>query len=141
MFFMISHQFEFPKQEHLCRKANITDIFEKGESLISYPIRAIWNVVPSVENCSVKVVMSVSKKKLRHAVDRNRAKRLLRESYRLNKVPLKQLALTRGYMVHVAFIWLSTELTPFNQVEKKMKGALSKIEVCISNIESPDINV
>jgi ribonuclease P protein component len=138
---MISSPFKFPKQEHLCRKAPITDLFEKGESLISYPIRVVWNVIPSVEDCPVKVVMSVSKKKFKHAVDRNKTKRLLRESYRLNKVSLQQLALARGYSVHIAFIWLSTELTPFNRVEKKMIGALSKIEIYISSKESTNINV
>lgn len=138
---MTSSPFKFPKQEHLCSKAHLTDLFEKGESLISYPIRAIWNVVPAVEGCPVKVVVSVSKKKFKHAVDRNKTKRLLRESYRLNKVPLQHLALTHGCSVHIIFIWLSPELTSFNRVEKKMAGALSKIGINILNKESTNINV
>jgi len=138
---MINHHFEFPKQEHLCSKALITDLFEKGESLISYPIRAVWNVIPSEDDYPVKVVMSVSKKKFKHAVDRNRAKRLLRESYRLNKEPLQKLAVAGRFTIHIAFIWLSTEPVAFSRIEKKMKGALSKIEVRISSMKYTDVNL
>jgi ribonuclease P protein component len=135
---MINHQFEFPKQEHLCSKTQITDLFGKGESLISYPVRVVWSVVPSVSDCPINVALSVSKRKLKHAVDRNRVKRLLRESYRLNKTSLQQLAISKGISIHIAFVWLSSEQSSFVQIEKKMKNVFSKIEASVLKIEPID---
>jgi len=135
---MINHQFSFPKQEHLRSKAQITDLFGKGESLISYPIRVVWNVVPSEKDCPINIVLSVSKKKLKHAVDRNRVKRLLSEAYRLNKTSLQQLAISKGISIHIAFVWLSLEESSFLLIEKKMKNAFSKIEDSLHKSETID---
>jgi ribonuclease P protein component len=135
---MINHQFAFPKQEHLHSKAQISDLFGKGESLISYPIRVVWNVVPSGKGCPINIVLSVSKKKLKHAVDRNRVKRLLSEAYRLNKTSLQQMAISKGISIHIAFVWLSLEESSFLQIEKKMKIAFSKIEASLLKLEPID---
>jgi len=135
---MINHQFAFSKQEHLCSKTQITDLFGKGDSLISYPIRVVWNVVPSGKGCPINVVLSVSKKKLKHAVDRNRVKRLLHESYRLNNKSLQQLAISKGISINIAFVWLSLEESSFLQIEKKMKNAFSKIEASLLKLEPID---
>ncbi|MCH5178318.1 MAG: ribonuclease P protein component [Prevotellaceae bacterium] len=56
-----------------------------------------------------KVLISVAKKRLRHAVDRNRAKRQTREAYRLHKQPLVDALAAKGVQMHVAFVWLATE--------------------------------
>ena len=77
----MSHQYKFPKAEHLCLKRDIERLFSAGtKSLSAYPLRV---VVGAAETGSVpvKVLMSVSKRRLHHAVDRNRAKRKLRESF------------------------------------------------------------
>ena len=77
----------FPKREHLVLKRDIDALFTAGgHSLAAYPVRAIWRLAPSAgDGARVKVMVSVSKRKFKHAVSRNRAKRQLREAYRLNK--------------------------------------------------------
>lgn len=98
---------------------------------MSYPVRVVWLVCENAENPGIQVVMSVPKKKLRHAVDRNRVKRLLRETYRLNKQTVWEQAINLRVSVRVAFIWIPSEILEYARVEKKMKEALVKLEKVI----------
>ena len=98
---------------------------------MSYPVRVVMQISKSVENAGIQVVMSVPKKKLKHAVDRNRVKRLLRETYRLNKQTLLEQSEAQGVSVRLAFIWIPSEILDYKRVEKKMKEALVKVGKCI----------
>lgn len=76
--------FTYPKNEKLKSRKTIDLLFSEGKSVSKYPLRLVY--VPmedSVEKLSVGV--SVSKKYFKKAVDRNYYKRVLRETYRLNK--------------------------------------------------------
>ncbi|MGN1241302.1 MAG: ribonuclease P protein component, partial [Alloprevotella sp.] len=78
----MSHQYKFPKAEHLCLKRDIERLFSAGtKSLSAYPLRVVVGEADT-GSVPVKVLMSVSKRRLHHAVDRNRAKRQMREAYR-----------------------------------------------------------
>lgn len=74
----------------------------------------------------VQVLMSVPKKRLRHAVDRNRAKRQLREAYRQRSRLLKE-ALPPGSTLHMAFIWLADRPEPSALVSGRMEKLLHRI--------------
>ena len=128
---MVDHPFKFPKTERLCSEIQITELFQDGESFMSYPVRVVMQLSKAVENTEIWVVMSVPKKKLKHAVDRNRVKRLLRETYRLNKHILFEQAVMQGVSVRMAFIWIPPEVLDYQRVEKKMKEALVKVAQCI----------
>lgn len=123
---MADHPFSFSKKEHLCSESQITELFQSGESFISYPVRVVLQVREAVGEPEIRVVMSVPKKKLKHAVDRNRVKRLLRETYRLNKQELWSQAIGLNLSVRMAFIWIPSEVLGHPKVEKKMKEALLK---------------
>lgn len=79
--------FGFPKPEHLTLQRDIDALFAAGgHSAVAFPVRAVWRLAEwSGRGPRVKVLVSVSKRKFKHAVDRNRAKRQMREAYRLNK--------------------------------------------------------
>lgn len=72
--------------------------------------------------------MSVPKKKLKRAVDRNRVKRLLREAYRLSKSELATYSEAQGFQLKVAFVWIPSEVLDYAKVEKKMVEALLKMK-------------
>lgn len=77
--------FSYPKIEKLKSKKIIDLLFSEGKSVGKYPLRLVYVQHDFEENVPLKMGVSVSKKYFKKAVDRNYYKRLLRESYRLNK--------------------------------------------------------
>jgi ribonuclease P protein component len=77
--------FTYPKNEKLKSKITIGLLFTEGKSVSKYPLRLVYNVGTFGESEKIKIGVSVSKKYFKKAVDRNYFKRVLRETYRLNK--------------------------------------------------------
>ena len=81
--------FTYPKNEKLKSKITIDLLFSKGKSVSKYPLRLVYVEsdygIPEDSTQKLKMGVSVSKKYFKHAVDRNYFKRVLRETYRLNK--------------------------------------------------------
>ena len=78
----------FSKEERIVSNLLIETLFEKGNShsLTAYPLRAVFLKTEHHEGCApVQLLISVPKKRFKHAVDRNRVKRQVREAYRKNK--------------------------------------------------------
>ena len=122
---MFNHR--FPKAEHLCLRNDIDALFSAGaKALTAFPLRVVYREVKHKDGPKVKVLLSVPKRKLRHAVDRNRAKRQLRETYRLNK-PTLVGALGEKQALHLAFMWLSDKPVDTKVIEKKVINLLLRI--------------
>ena len=121
------------KNERLVSQKLINELFLSGQSksLTAFPLRAVYMQLPT-RGCAkggfvgTQILISVPKKRLKHAVDRNRVKRQLREAYRRNKQLLHD-GLPQDYRLLVAFIWLSDELSPTSEVEERMVRLLKKI--------------
>ncbi len=77
--------FTYPKNEKLKSKNTIDLLFSEGKSVSKYPLRLVFVENPLEEQEIIKMGVSVSKKYFKNAVDRNYFKRVLRETYRLNK--------------------------------------------------------
>jgi ribonuclease P protein component len=77
--------FTYPKNEKLKSKITIGLLFTEGKSVSKYPLRLVYNPGTFDEGEKIKIGVSVSKKYFKKAVDRNYFKRVLRETYRLNK--------------------------------------------------------
>lgn len=106
---------KYPKQEKLKQKKEISLLFEKGKWKTCGNLRII-SLNPSSEMQGPKVGVSVSKRYFKKAVDRNRIKRLLRESYRLNK---PNFINTFGSSSLSMIFWISKDLPKhYNAVEK-----------------------
>ena len=132
---MMQSRHTFRKAERLCSKKHIEALFAgDNRSLTAYPLRAVYTetkvekiVNSNLPNCKlVSLLISVSKRHFKHAVDRNRAKRLIREAYRLNKGLLLD-HLPEDTQLDLAFIWMSDELCDYAIVETKMKTLLQRI--------------
>ena len=82
-------KFTYPKNEKLKSKITIDSLFSKGKSVSKYPLRLVYVEsdfgIAEDSDQKLKMGVSVSKKNFKHAVDRNYFKRVLRETYRLNK--------------------------------------------------------
>lgn len=83
--FLIEMNFTYPKNEKLKSKITIGLLFSEGKSVSKYPLRLVYYADASIDAQKIKMGVSVSKKHFKKAVDRNYFKRVLRETYRLNK--------------------------------------------------------
>ncbi|MFT6742698.1 MAG: ribonuclease P protein component [Paraglaciecola sp.] len=77
--------FTYPKNEKLKSKITIGLLFTDGKSVSKYPLRLVYRSDTLSNGQKIKMGVSVSKKNFKKAVDRNYFKRILRETYRLNK--------------------------------------------------------
>ena len=116
------------KREKLCSKTAIDQLFSRAqgsESAIKYPLRAVWRVNSRRHSdAPIAFVVSVPKKRLRHAVDRVAMRRRIREAYRLNRL---DYPLSPGTKVDLAFIYVANDLKPYGSVENAVKTLLDKI--------------
>lgn len=78
-------KFTYPKEEKLKSKITIGKLFSEGKSVSKFPLRLVYCATELGEHQKIKMGVSVSKKNFKKAVDRNYFKRVLRETYRLNK--------------------------------------------------------
>lgn len=91
-----------------------------------FPLRAVYRKAEHEEGPAVRVLFSVSKRRFKHAVDRNRAKRQMREAYRKAKHTLID-ALPDGEHLDLAFLWLADKPVDSAKVELKLRTALKRI--------------
>jgi len=122
-------RFFFPKNERLLLQKAIDRLFNNGQSFLSYPLRIIY--LPENEaqtSCfGIAVLISVPKKRIKHAVNRNRIKRLIRETYRLQKNRLVEHYEQHNRRLHVAFHYIGNEVMTYTVIEKAMSKALKTI--------------
>lgn len=115
------------KSERLDRKKVIEKMFAGGSRSFSvFPLRVVYLPVEELD-APVSILVSVSKRRFKRAVKRNRVKRQIREAYRLNKHLLSDALSGSQRRLAVAFIYLSDELVPSSVIEERMKVALSRI--------------
>ena len=118
--------FSFVKEERLCSLKAIEALFASGERFSAYPLFVVYRQAETSEG-RASVLFSVSKKRFKRAIDRNRIKRLLRESYRLNKPAFCQSLVAKGCALHIAFVYIDHTLLEYRQIEAGMKKAMERI--------------
>ena len=127
----------FPKEEHLCRKKLIDELFGKqGSSFGVYPLRIVWIKSAAPTTAPPQVLISVSKRTFKRAVDRNRIKRLIREAYRLNKYRLMEQP--NGHQVALlGIIFTGKEKSPLALVERKLISAIHRLAGIVAEASTP----
>ncbi len=121
---MESRRYSFTKEERLSLKRSIDLLFEKGRSFVAFPLRVVYLPLEETASVPVSILISVSKKRIRHAVGRNRVKRLVREAYRVHKYDLVDSLSEEHRRMLVAFLYMDGEIHPFSGVEKAMVKAI-----------------
>lgn len=127
----------FNKSQHLCGETTISQLFREGKAFLVFPLRVVYRIEKRVEGdkrATVRVLTSVPKKQFKHAVDRNRFKRLIREAYRLQQHELNAVLEAKGVVMDVAFTAVHNQLPEFDFLKVRMFKILSKL-VEIQNIE------
>ncbi len=116
------------KEERIHSKKEIEKLFSNGHSFISYPLRTIFfkralSDEIDERKMQVSIMVSVPKRKFKRAVKRNRIKRLIKESFRLNKSELYE-QMSSPESVSIAFLYAADEEKTFHEIDVAMKKAL-----------------
>ena len=122
----IHNSFSYNKQEKLKSRKTIDHLFNKGKSFFIFPLKLLYSLNEEAGQ-TLQAGVTCSKRNFKKAVYRNRVKRVVREAYRLNKMPLQQLLTEQHLSLSIFFIYTGKELPDFKEVETKMKLLLNKL--------------
>jgi len=113
--------------ERLKRRKHIDTLFSQGKAYSVFPvtIKYLWTIKAEDEIAVAKAGFSVSKKKFKHAVKRNKVKRMLREAWRTHKYLLDGIG--EHKQLHVFFIYTSRDLPTFTLVKNTVVKLLEKL--------------
>lgn len=119
----------FRKRERMVSQKLIEELFqgEGSHSMAAFPLRAVYMKEQRHHgDAPVQLLVSVPKKRFRHAVDRNRVKRQLREAFRLNKGLLHD-AVADTEQLLLALVWLSDRHVASAEVESRVAHLMRHI--------------
>lgn len=117
----------FGKDEKLKSKKIIDQLFKEGKSVSINGFTLVYLVKPLSTFYPAQAGFSVPKKFFKHAVDRNRIKRLMREAYRMNKISLYENLSERKEQMVIMFVYKGKELPKHEAVTKAVLHCLNKI--------------
>ena len=111
---------KLPKKTKLCSLTAIDALFASGNGALAYPLRAVW--LPS-EQPGVRFLISVPKRRLRHAVDRVAMRRRIREAYRLLRPQLPE-----SLQLNIAFIYVANARVDSARIHAAMARLLKELQ-------------
>lgn len=128
-------QFTLPKTERLYLRESISELFANGSSFTAFPYRVVYLLkdetdesLPAPERQSRCAVMAIApKKRFKHAVDRNHVKRLTRESYRKQKLPLWDALKTNKKTIEVAFLYIDNKFISYEETYSVIGKAIGRL--------------
>lgn len=113
--------FGFDKSEKLCSKIIIEKLYSSQKRELFFPLSLHWMSIESDDSQpAVKVLVVAPKRKLHHAVDRNRTKRIIRECYRLHKKPLIDSLTEKNLHIALSLNYIHTRTPNFHKLEAIM---------------------
>ncbi len=124
----MSKTYTFTKEERLCNKKLIDELFHNGSSFLCYPFKVSWLNTTLSQPFPAQVLFSVSKKRYKKAVDRNLIKRRIREAYRLHKQEhLYSLLSNTNRSIIFSIGFVGKEIAPYDFIEKKVLKLLIQL--------------
>ncbi len=119
---------QLPKSERLHAEKSIKELFNEGSSFFLFPFKVQFFVKKGGGTGTPQVLFSVSKKKLKKAVDRNFVKRRIKEAYRLNK----HLLSLENIELNIGLIYVAGNLMEFSEIQSKIIPCLKKLQTELS---------
>lgn len=117
-----------PKAERISSCLTIEQLVNSRKAVYKYPVKCYYAVNQQSDALAVnRMAVSVPKRLFKHAVDRNRVKRLIREAYRLNKNRCLQPLADSGCQADMLFLFMGKELPQFAQIELVIKELLDQV--------------
>lgn len=119
----------FPRHNRLKSHNSISDLFSSSHSYGKRAIRFLWKIDENTDaEGGIKVVIAVPKRKLRKATDRNRVKRMIRESFRQNKTEIEAFLRERKINCNLGILYNSNKIENYNLINETMITLLAKYQ-------------
>lgn len=129
--------FTLAKSERLCNRHLIERLFEEGASVSAFPIRIVYRISEPIDGGPVATVLfSVSKKRFKRAVCRNRTKRQLREMYRHSSGQLALKLTQAGCAMTLSLVFCDSRLWTSRELGERFLAAMSKLSARIDDYVS-----
>lgn len=119
--------YTFCQQERLKSRKQIAALFKKRRSVGAYPLRIFWGERPVHDAYPVSIGFNVSKRLFKHAVDRNRYRRLMQEAFRLHKQELYTFLEQEEKELNLMLIFVGKEGADYATVERKFQKLIGKL--------------
>ena len=116
----------FSKQDRLCNFSKIENLFIEGKKLYEFPFKAIWQKDDNLQP-TVKVVISVPKKRLSKASQRNHIKRLVKEAYRKQKSLLTEKLSQKNKSINLMLVYNLPSILSYTEIEDKISVTLQRL--------------
>ena len=132
----MAKQYGFSKSEKLKSVVRIERLFTGGRSFWAYPFNVYYRIYNAEDNdAECQLLVSVGKHYFKHAVDRNRVKRLVREAYRLNKTPLIDAVAKSGVHLDLGLVYKSKQISDYKTVETSIKQIMERLAAAVDKNE------
>jgi len=120
-----TERYFFGKQDRLKSKKIIETLFKTGNSFSNFPFRVLW--LPENHLATLQAGVGVSSRFFKKATDRNHIKRLMRESYRLQKNILHETLVSNDKVMSVFILYTGKEIPDYQFVYEKMGIIISRL--------------
>lgn len=120
--------FTLSAQERIKSRKNIETLFRSGKAFFVYPYKVIYLFESDGNPTPLQFMVSVPKKQFKHAVDRNRIKRQIREAWRTQNIDLKHQIEEKKTTLQVAFLYQTKEMLPYSDLQKAILKAIGRLE-------------
>ena len=118
----------FQKDQRLSSQKIIDQLFKSGHRFTLFPFLVVWLPVELKSSSSIQILISVSKKNFKKAVDRNLIKRRIREAYRKNKQHYSDDADMKAKQYAIGIIYIGSEILSYKEVEEKIILVLQRLQ-------------
>jgi ribonuclease P protein component len=122
----VTKQFSYNKKEKLKSTKQLEQLFNSGKSFNVFPIKVFYIEVEEQDN-AVKAGVGVSSRNFKKSVQRNRIKRLLREVYRTEKIPLHAHLKKDQKQLTVFFLYIDKIMPEYGLLKEKMKFIIQRL--------------
>lgn len=130
----LAKEFSYNKQEKLKSKKQLDRLFKSGKSFTVFPVKVFFVFADEQDNI-IKTGVGVSSRHFKKAVHRNRIKRLLREAYRTEKLPLHASLNKTGKKLAVFLLFIDKTMPEYALLKQKTQLCIQRLihEVDIKN--------